>query len=104
MSISPHTRARGLETLIWLKYNIMLKRENIFNLGLNTAKNMYHIQKKLQIKVVWNWILYKKVHERICLSAATPSPSVVEFGARKLDMVEIFIQITFNLKKKKVQN
>ncbi len=26
------------------------------------------LQKKLQIKVVWDWISYKKVPERICLS------------------------------------
>ncbi len=41
-----------------------------------------HIKsKKLQIKVVWNGILYKKVLERICLS----HPGV-KLGPRKIDM------------------
>ncbi len=40
--------------------------------------------KKLQIKMVQNWILYKKVHERICLS-----PDGVELGPPKIDMVVI---------------
>ncbi len=51
-----------------------------------TAKNMRHIKKKLQIKVIWNWILYKKVCERICLFPLHPPWSQ---GARETDMVEI---------------
>ncbi len=30
-----------------------------FSSGLTAAKNTHRIKKKLQIKVVWNWILYK---------------------------------------------
>ncbi len=40
---------------MWVsKYYIVLKGQITFNLGLNTAKNMHHIQKKHQIKVVRN--------------------------------------------------
>ncbi len=35
----PQSGARRLERLIWLKYYIVLKRKNTFNLGLNTDKN-----------------------------------------------------------------
>ncbi len=63
----PQSGAMGIERLIWLKYYIVLKQEITFNLGLNYQKYASH-QKKLQIKVVWNWISYKKVRECICLS------------------------------------
>ncbi len=36
---------RGLEKFIWLKYNILLKRQINFHLGFNAAKNMHRIQK-----------------------------------------------------------
>ncbi len=52
MSISPRSGARGLEKLIWLKYNIILKRENTFALGLNAAKIC---------------ITYKKASDKGCL-------------------------------------
>ncbi len=42
MSISPQSGARELERLIWLKYDNVLKWQNTFNLGLNTAKNTHH--------------------------------------------------------------
>ncbi len=42
--------------------------------------------KKLQIKIVWNWISYKKVHERTCLI----SPMVWSHGAWKTDMIKIW--------------
>ncbi len=80
MSISPQSKARGLEWLIWLKYDIILKGQNTFNLGLNTAINTHHAKKKLQIKVDQNWISHQKVHEHICLS---PPPPGVEIGSWK---------------------
>ncbi len=45
MSISHHSGARVPERLIQLKYEIILKRENTFTLGLIAAKNMRHIRK-----------------------------------------------------------
>ncbi len=52
-------------------------------------------EKKLQIKVVQNWISYKNVHERIC-----PSPYGAELGASK-DWYGCYmvlkLQIAFNL-------
>ncbi len=45
MSIPSWSGARGLERLIWLKYDIVLKGQNTFNLGLNTAKNTHHMKK-----------------------------------------------------------
>ncbi len=50
------------------------KWESIFSLWLNAAKNTHRIKKKLKIKVVQNWISYKKVHERICLSPPGMEP------------------------------
>ncbi len=49
MSISPQSGARGLERLILLKYNTVMKRENTFN----CQKYASH-PKKRQIKVIWN--------------------------------------------------
>ncbi len=43
--------------------------------------------KKLQIKVVRNWISYKKVPERICLSP----PPKVELGTRKIGIFEVLL-------------
>ncbi len=40
----PRSGARGLEKLIWLKY-FVLKRKNIFNSEINTAKSMRQIKK-----------------------------------------------------------
>ncbi len=57
-----------------LNYNIVLKLQITFNLRLSAAKNTYYIEKKLQVKVVQNWISYKKVRERVCLYHS-PSPS-----------------------------
>ncbi len=37
--------ARGLERLIRLKYDIVLKRQNKFNLELNAAKNTHRTKK-----------------------------------------------------------
>ncbi len=51
MSISPCSGARGLERSIWLKYNIVLKRENTITLGLNAAKNTHHIHKSIKQKL-----------------------------------------------------
>ncbi len=45
MSISPQSGARWLERLIWLEYDIVLKWQNTFNSGLNTAKNTHHTKK-----------------------------------------------------------
>ncbi len=58
--------ARGLERLIRLKYYFVLKWQNTFISGLNAAKTTHQIKKAL--RVVLNWILYKKVHGHICLS------------------------------------
>ncbi len=66
---------RVLERLIWLKYYFVLKRQNIFNLMLNAAKNTHQIKK---IKIVENEISYKKVNGHTCL----PPPGV-ELGTSK---------------------
>ncbi len=55
---------------MWLKYYIVLKWQITLNFGLTS--------KKCGIKVVRNWILYKKVCERLCLS-----PHRVEIGDLK---------------------
>ncbi len=74
-----------------LKYYNVQKQESRFILGFDTGKNMYYIkkcilyQKKLQLKVVENWIPFKKVSERTYLS---PS-KVEELGAPKIDMFQI---------------
>ncbi len=67
----PQSRARRLKRLIWLKYYFIPKRQNTFNFGLNTRKIRIK-SKKLQIKVLQNWILYHKVRERVYLY---PPPS-----------------------------
>ncbi len=41
ISPPPWSGARGLERLTWLKYNIALKRQITFHLGLNAAKNTH---------------------------------------------------------------
>ncbi len=51
MSISPCSGTSGLQRLVSLKYNIVLKRESTFNLGLNAAKNTLHIQNSFQQKL-----------------------------------------------------
>ncbi len=56
-----------------------------FHIQGSTLLKVHITRKKLQIKVVWNWISYKKVPKSICLS-----PHRVELGARKTDMVEIW--------------
>ncbi len=50
----------------------------MFTLGLNAAKNTHSIEKKLQIKVVWNRISNRNVRKHICLS-----PICVELGVCK---------------------
>ncbi len=45
MSIRPQSGAQGLERLIWLKYDIVLKCQITFNLGLSAAKDTNHINK-----------------------------------------------------------
>ncbi len=40
MSISPQSGASGLERLVWLESYAVRKQQNIFNVGLNAAKNM----------------------------------------------------------------
>ncbi len=78
--------ARGLERSVCLKFYNEQKREIRFTLGLNVAKKYSLHQKKLRVKVVQNWISYKKVRKRICLS-----PPLVEPGAwpPKISMLEI---------------
>ncbi len=73
----PHIRAFGLQTFCE-RFTNHSARSCIQGLiyGLH--------QKKLLIKVVWNWILYKKVCERICLS-----PPRMELWTQKIDIVEI---------------
>ncbi len=58
VSIAPRSEARKLQKLPNLSR---------FTLGLKATKNTHCIKKKLRIKVVKNWILYKKFRERICL-------------------------------------
>ncbi len=45
MSVSFQSRTRGIEKLIQLKYDIVLKWENTFNLGFNTTTNTHHTKK-----------------------------------------------------------
>ncbi len=78
MSISPTSRARRLQRSVCLKSYTVQKEEVRFTLELNIVKNMRYMKKKFRIKVVQNWILYKKVRERICLS-----PPRVELDSSK---------------------
>ncbi len=41
----PRVERGGIETLIWLKYNIVLKWQNTFNLELNVPENTYPMKK-----------------------------------------------------------
>ncbi len=96
ISPPPPSGAWGaVERSIWLKHNIVLRRENTFTLGLNAAKNTH--LKKLQIKVARDRILYKKVREQICLSPH-PSPEW-SLGFERLIWLKYYIQI-YTLKKK----
>ncbi len=80
-STSSCSGARGLQRSVCLKsYNVQ-KRVITFTLGLNTAKNT-HYMKKASGKVVRNWLSYKKVNVRVCLS-----PPVVELGAPRINML-----------------
>ncbi len=80
-STSPQSGASELERLIWLKY-YFVRTAKYIQFRAQRCQKYTSNQKKLQIKVVRNWILYEKVHQRICLF---PSWS----GARRLDMVEL---------------
>ncbi len=84
MSISPIRGARGLQRSVCLKSYYVQKWEIRFTLWLNAAKNMHYMKKKLRMKVVQNWISYKKVRERIYLS-----PPRVELGAPMISVFEI---------------
>ncbi len=48
MSISPQGGVRGLESLIWLKYYFVIKRQITFNLGLNADENAHPIKKSFE--------------------------------------------------------
>ncbi len=48
LAIFLQSGARGLERLIWLKYNTLMKRQNTFDLVLNAAKSTHHIQKSFK--------------------------------------------------------
>ncbi len=87
MSISPWSGARGLERLASSNYYSEGKQKITFNLGLNAAKNTHGIKKKLQIKVVQNWISYKKVRECMCLSP----PGVELWGSRDTHLWKIIM-------------
>ncbi len=50
--LPPWSGAWRIEKLIQLKYYVVLKRQVTINLGLSAAKNMHHIKKKLEIKVI----------------------------------------------------
>ncbi len=67
MSISLQSGAMKLESLTYLKYNV-LKWKNRLTLGISAAKNTDCMKKKLELKVVKNSIPYKKLSERTCLS------------------------------------
>ncbi len=45
MSISPWSGARGLERLMWLKYNMVQKRQITGNVVRNVVKNTHHMKK-----------------------------------------------------------
>ncbi len=51
MSISPLSRVRGLERLIWLKYSVV-KKQNTYYLELNAGKST-HPMKKAPDKSCW---------------------------------------------------
>ncbi len=53
VSIFPRSGATRLERLIWLKYYNVQKRQIIFTLGLNAAKNT-DFMKKAEVKVAYN--------------------------------------------------
>ncbi len=75
MSIPPTSGVRGLQRSVCLKsYNVQ-KQEIRFTLRLKAAKKYAFFEKKLQIKVVRNQILHKKVRGRMC-------PSPPRSGAR----------------------
>ncbi len=76
MSISNQSGAMTLERSIWLKYNIVLKLQIIFNLGL--LPKIRITSKKASMTIVQNWISYRKVRECICLS-----PHRAKLGASK---------------------
>ncbi len=69
MSISSPSGARGLERLIWLKYGVM-KQQNTFYLGLNTAENTHQSSYK---KSPWarNWLFFLSFRFRL-LTATHP--------------------------------
>ncbi len=46
--LHPKSGARGLDRLIWLKYNFALKLQITFSLGLNAAKNTHYIKKSIK--------------------------------------------------------
>ncbi len=79
----------------WLKYNIVLKWQITFNLGLNVAKTTHPIKKKLWLEVVQNWISYKKVRKHIWLSSLLSG----DRGCERLIRLEYYIvlkrRITF---------
>ncbi len=62
----------------WLKYYTVLKLQNYIQSRAQCCQKYASYQKNLQIKVVRNWISYKKVPERIRLS-----PPRVELGDAK---------------------
>ncbi len=83
----------------WYGWNV-LKWQIIFKLGLNTAKNTYHIKKKLQIKVVWNWISYKRSSSAYVYFFSSSLPSGAR-GLERLIWLKYYIvqklRITFKL-------
>ncbi len=75
MSISARSGARGLERSMYFKY---LLHWNGKVVSLSRWRNYRLYQKIVQIKIIQNEILYKKVTRRICLS-----PTRVELGGSK---------------------
>ncbi len=61
ISISHRSGTRGLERLIWLKHDFVLRWQNTFNLGLNTTK--------IRIKSKKYKLLRIKFHTRRSMSA-----------------------------------
>ncbi len=94
MSIYPQRGARGLERLIWLKYNIVFKRGNTFISGLNAAKNTRRIYKSLKQKSVG--INFVQKRQQVYMSIY---PQRGARGLERLIWLKYYTerQITFNL-------
>ncbi len=103
MSISPQSGARGLERQIWLKYDIVLKWQNTFNLGLNGAK--IRITRKEASNKSCLELNFIQKSPRVHMSVSSQSGAR---GIKRLTWLKYVIvlkcQITFNLRLNTAKN